>query len=99
MNWKHPAVGAVVCVVLLFAAPTALAQTSAQSGYSTPAGNVQQRLGGADDARRSSTVVVENRGGGSLPFTGLDLGLVAAVGGLLLATGYVVRRLGRSVTS
>jgi hypothetical protein len=99
MNCKHPAVGAaVVCALLLFAAPAALAQTSARSGYSTPAGNVQQQLGGADDARRPNTVVVQG-GGASLPFSGLDLGLVGAAGGVLLALGFAVRRLSRSVIS
>jgi len=93
MRSKHPTVGAAVCALLLFAAPAASAQTSAQSGYSTPAGNVQQRVGGGHDAPRPDTV--ENRGG-SLPFTGLDLGLVGAAGGFLLAVGFAVRRLSRS---
>ena len=32
----------------------------------------------------------------SIPFTGLDVGLVIAAGGVLLAAGYGVRRLSRS---
>jgi hypothetical protein len=95
MNSKHPTVCAVVCALLLFAAPAASAQTSAQSGYSTPAGDVQHKVRGAHDPRRSNAVVVENRGG-SLPFTGLDLGLVGAAGGVLLGLGFAIRRLSRS---
>jgi hypothetical protein len=91
---KHPVVGAVVCALLLFAAPAASAQTSAQPGYSTPAGSVEQQVGGRHDAPRSRTVAVERRGA-TLPFTGLDLGFVAAAGGVLLALGFAVRRLTR----
>lgn len=34
-------------------------------------------------------------GGGTLPFTGLDVVLLVAGGGTLLGTGFVVRRLSR----
>ena len=99
MNTKHLTLGAAVAAValLLFAATGASAATSAQSGYSAPAGNVQQKLGGAQDPRRPKTVVVENRGG-ILPFTGLDLGLVGVAGAVLLAFGLGVRRLSRLET-
>jgi hypothetical protein len=93
MNLKHPAVGAVVCALLLFAAPAALAQPSARSAYSTPAGSIQENVGGGEDPP-SGHKVAESRGG-SLPFTGLDLGLVGAVGGVLLAAGLAARRLSR----
>jgi hypothetical protein len=36
--------------------------------------------------------------GKSIPFTGLDIALVVAAGGALLAAGFGVRRLGRSDT-
>src|SRR5256886_1487170 len=48
-------------------------------------GAVQQALGAQ---------AVKTRGG--LPFTGLDLGLMAAVAALLLAAGTGLRRLGRA---
>ena len=35
----------------------------------------------------------------SLPFTGLDIALVVAAGGALVAAGFGVRRLGRSETA
>jgi hypothetical protein len=98
MDWKYRTVGALVCALLLFVAPAAFAQPSAETGYSTPTGDVQQQLGGASDTARLNTVVVENRGG-SLPFTGLDVGLAGAAGGFLLAIGLAARRLSRSEIS
>jgi hypothetical protein len=92
MNLKHPALGALVCALLLFAAPAASAQTAAQHGYGAPAGKVQEQLGGGRDAPRAHDP------GGPLPFSGLDLGLVGGAGAVLLGFGLVIRRLGNSVT-
>jgi hypothetical protein len=39
------------------------------------------------------------RGGGSLPFTGMQLGLVVLVGMLLIGGGFVLRTSGRNRTS
>ena len=39
----------------------------------------------------------EANSGSTLPFTGLDLGLILVGGGTLLAAGFVVRRLSRRV--
>jgi hypothetical protein len=98
MHLKHPALGALVCALLLCAAPAAFAQTAAQNGYSAPAGNVQEQLGGARDAPRAHAAAADDQGG-SLPFSGLDLGLVAAAGAVLLGFGFAVRRLSNSVMS
>src|SRR5436305_3121137 len=92
MHLKHPALGAVVCALLLFVAPAASAQTAAQTSYSAPAGSVQQQVGGAHDPTHARTVAQQDQGA-RLPFTGLDLGLVGAMGGVLLALGFAVRRL------
>ena len=90
-----------VCAALLFAAESAFAQTSAQEGYSQPAGGIQQQLGGTerhsdaqDHPSGAKPVATHNTVG--LPFTGLDLGLVVAAGVVLLAAGFAIRRLGRS---
>src|SRR2546423_15181364 len=40
-----------------------------------------------------------HQSGSQLPFTGLDVALVVAAGGGLIAAGYGVRRLGRSKTA
>ena len=94
MNLKHLALGAAVYVALLVAAPAAIAQ-SAGSGYSEPAGTVQQQIG-SDDPRAKA--VATDRDSGGLPFTGLDVALIAGVGGMLLAVGFGVRRLVDSAT-
>jgi hypothetical protein len=85
---------AAVVLLGLIAAPPALAQTSsAQDGYSTPAGSVQQQLGGGSDDMHASAV--RNTTPSRLPFTGLDIALVLAAGGILLVMGGSVRRLSR----
>jgi hypothetical protein len=43
----------------------------------------------------SQSQVTPTNAGGTLPFTGLDLGLVFAAGALLVAGGFALRRLGR----
>jgi hypothetical protein len=70
-----------------------MAQTSAQEGYSVPAGSVQQQVGGASDAARAKAArsSVSSR----LPFTGLDIALVLAAGGVLILMGTSMRRLSR----
>jgi hypothetical protein len=69
---------------LLFVAAPASAQTAAEQGYSTSA-RVQQTV----DPKATT-----NR----LPFTGLDVLAIVAVGGALLAVGFGVRKLATSNT-
>ena len=88
---RRIAVAAVAAA--LFVAPPAFGQTtSAQSGYSAPAGSVQQQLQGIRNApeptARQATI-------DRLPFSGLDVAFVVAAGGLLLALGVSMRRLSR----
>jgi hypothetical protein len=78
---------AVLALTLAFAG-TAVAQTSSDA-YSDAGGQVQAQVqGDGDDDGTGST-----GGDGSLPFTGLDLGLVAGGGLLLLGAGIAMRRL------
>jgi hypothetical protein len=72
---------------LLFVAAPASAQTAAQQGYSTTAG-VQQTIDPTAKATSAS----------KLPFTGLDVVAMLAVGGALLAVGFGVRKLASSNT-
>jgi hypothetical protein len=101
MNMKHPAVGALVCAFLLTAAPAAFAQ-SAADGYSEPAGTVQQQLGDERDPPAASAsgarAATAEDAGPSLPFTGIDIGLIGGAGIVLLAFGFAARRLSDSVT-
>jgi hypothetical protein len=87
---------------LLFAAPPAFGVTSAQTGYSKPGGIVEtqiQNSGGGGNKPGSVVSTPESatqaKSAGSLPFTGLDLVLVVAAGGLLLGLGLGMRRLTR----
>ena len=70
--------------VVLALATTASAQQASQDGYLNQAGQVQ---GQVNDSGGS--------GGGGLPFTGFDMALLAAAGGLLVAVGFGMRRLTR----
>jgi hypothetical protein len=91
---------------MLLAAPPAFGVTSAQSGYSKPGGIVETQIqnGGGGGNNPGSVVSTPERAtqaksnGGSLPFTGLDLVLVVAAGGLLLGLGLGMRRLTRPTT-
>ena len=83
----------VLGVLALAVAPSAALASSTCQGYSpqTPcssvgSGNVSTGPGATEAANTSS---------GTLPFTGLDVVLLVAGGGTLLAAGFVVRRLAR----
>lgn len=80
---------ASLAALLLVAAPAGAA-TSAQQGYSQPGARVQQSLH-AQDPNATST--------SKLPFTGLDVVAVLAVGGALLVVGFGVRRLSAAPTA
>ena len=56
MQLKHVSAVTVVCASLLSAAPSAFAQTSAQDGYSQPAGSIQQQLGAASEQHPDAQV-------------------------------------------
>lgn len=89
-----------ISAALLFGAPSAFGQSSAQQGYSKPGGIVETQLdnGGNSPGSVVSTPeqVTPKKSSGKLPFTGLDLVLVVAAGGILLTLGLGMRRLSRS---
>lgn len=113
MRLKKIAVSFAVCGAMLVAAPSAFAVSAAQSGYSFPAGSVQEQLGqnsnsNAEGATQSSesgsegttaTASTPAAENSKLPFTGLDIGLVIGAGGVLLAMGFGIRRLSRAPTA
>ncbi|MCA1681247.1 MAG: hypothetical protein LC777_21045 [Actinobacteria bacterium] len=87
-------------VVSAFMAAPAAAQAS-QNAYSTPAGEVQVDVSASHTA---PTTHASNHGPGDrarltsaaqLPFTGLDVGLMLAVGAMLLLVGVGISRLSR----
>jgi hypothetical protein len=84
---------AALAVVLAFAA-TSYAQSSVD-GYNDSAGQIQQDVDQGGTGGSSGSPVSADSGG-SLPFTGLDVALLAAAGGLLVAAGFGMRRLTRA---
>lgn len=100
MRMKTLIVGAIVCASMLISAP-AFAQTASE-GYSKPSGSIQERIStertprDPHDPPSVSVREAEESSSGELPFTGRDLGLVVAAGGVLLAMGFGMRRMSRS---
>lgn len=88
---------AAAAVGALFWTATALAAGgSTLSGYNRP-GGIQTQVQGAQGAKGvlgTSTNTV-----GSLPFTGVDLAIIAAVGLILLVLGWSLRRAGKRTTA
>lgn len=78
---------AAAAIVLALASP-AFGQSSVE-GYNDSAGQVQAEVNSSGGGG----------GGGSLPFTGLDVALLAAAGGVLAAVGMGMRRLTRGPES
>jgi hypothetical protein len=72
----------LVCAVAIMALAAGPAFAQTEDAYNGLAG--AQQGGGGDEAAADT--------GGSLPFTGLELGLVAIAGAGLLGVGYAVRR-------
>jgi hypothetical protein len=98
MRVRNTIVGAILSASLLVAAP-AYAQNASQSGYSSPKGSIQEQITTQNDPPRKTTVVAQTESpdtGSDLPFTGLDVMLIVAAGGVLLAMGFGIRRLSRS---
>ena len=99
MRLRNLIVGAMLCASMLFAAP-AYAQDAAQSGYSTPAGSIQEQISTGSEPRDSTTTTTTAASqpdkGGNLPFTGFDVALIMAAGAVLLGMGIGIRRLSRS---
>jgi hypothetical protein len=94
--------GTISVALLLLSAPAAMAVSSAQQGYSKPGGIVETQLDNGGNNPGASTQVTtpetvsKTKSSGNLPFTGLDLVLVVAAGGVLLLLGLGMRRLSRS---
>jgi hypothetical protein len=85
---------AILVLALVLAAP-AFAQPASQDGYTDQAGQVQAQV----NEESSAPVAVTGSGGGgggSLPFTGLDVALIAGAGLLLVGAGIGMQRLTRA---
>jgi hypothetical protein len=95
---------ACALALTLAMATTAYGQSSVD-GYNDQGGQIQSTvdngggsggdgIAGATDPVTTTTATADD--GGSLPFTGLDVALLAAAGGVLAAAGLGMRRLTRA---
>jgi hypothetical protein len=106
MRLSKKCLAGAISAIMLLGAPSAMAASSAQTGYSKPGGIIQSTIdnGGGnhnpgaviESSNPSPGSVTEAHSSGTLPFTGLDVVLVAAAGGLLLGLGVAMRRLTRT---
>jgi hypothetical protein len=93
----------MICALALVAAfaATAYGQSSID-GYNDQGGQIQSTVDqGGGAAGGSSTPTTEfvsdvSDDGGALPFTGLDVALIVAAGGVLAAAGLGMRKLTRA---
>lgn len=83
---------AVSALALAGVAPAAQGQTASEQGY-----DESGVLAGVDQGGGGPNSVSTSGGeGGSLPFTGLDLGILLALGGTAAGAGYAMRRAARN---
>jgi hypothetical protein len=82
---------AIAGVVALLLPSTALAQRSGDEGYRSPNLIAGLEEGSGGNERKPQAAQQADRG--DLPFTGADLGVLAAAGGILLGLGFGLRRL------
>ena len=84
---------AASALALAGVAPSAWAQGPSAQGY-----DESGVLAGVDQGGGGGTTPVTTSGGegGSLPFTGLDLGILLALGGTAAGAGYAMRRAARN---
>jgi hypothetical protein len=82
---------AALALVLTLAFATSAFGQASIDGYSDEASQIQAQV--ADEAQPRSTTTSSE---GSLPFTGLDIALMGAAGGLLVGAGLGMRRLTRA---
>jgi hypothetical protein len=83
-----------LCALSLLLVPAAFAAGgSAGGGYGGAGGNVQQQVNQGQG--QGAGALGSSGSSGSLPFTGLDLGLLVAGGAVLLVVGATIRRAAR----
>jgi hypothetical protein len=89
------AVSLIAVVASLALAPAAFAQSSSVSAYKpNPHNQGGQNVGGNQQGGGGTTepAVQTTAGGGTLPFTGLDIGFLIGGGILLVAVGAAIAR-------
>jgi hypothetical protein len=97
MRARSRAIAAVTAAAALALPASALADSSALSGYGYVGGVTQSDVGGGGHQGSSTRTIVRaegtDSGSGSLPFTGFDALAVGAMGIVLAGAGMSLRRL------
>jgi hypothetical protein len=110
---KMKVITSLIAVLVLMAVSVTPAFGQTLEGYNNVAGQQQDQVqGGLEQANgpvngtapTSNSAAPANTagaksGGGSLPFTGIDVALLLGAGGVLLAAGFGMRRLTRAPSS
>jgi hypothetical protein len=97
---------AALIVGAFLALPASAMAPSAEGGYNQPGGVVQDQIqtqpaqAESEDttppAATAAAPPAQSDQGGELPFTGFDLALVVAAGGVLMLLGFGIRRFTRA---
>jgi hypothetical protein len=95
LPWKLIAVG--VCAVLLSAPATALGQdalSNPSAAQYAPQSQIEgTNINGPTASNSTAAPVASQNGPGTLPFTGMDLAVVAGAALLMIGAGFALRRL------
>ena len=83
---RLPLISIAAAIIAMAFSSVAMAADSSVATYAGSGGNVQSKIQASDQGTATDP-------GGSLPFTGLDLGLAAGGGLLLLGAGAMVTAL------
>jgi hypothetical protein len=96
-NMKKTIAIAITALALTLSMGSMAFAQSSVDGYNSDDA-VQNRIQSADDANTTSpsTAAKSGNDSSSLPFTGLDIALLAGAGGVLLGLGLGMRRLTRA---
>ncbi len=94
MKRLNKTIVASIAALCLVVPSAAVAQSSSLEGYSEPRADIEGSSANRDPGTESGAKPTVDSG--SLPFTGLDLGLMAAGGVVLAGMGFGMRRLSRA---
>jgi len=101
-NMKKTLTALAAALVLSLAfATVAFGQSSTEEGYNPTGPDIVNQVEDDDSEQAPAATQPADNGddGDELPFTGLDIALLAGAGGMLLALGLGMRRLTRSPES
>ena len=101
-NMKKTLTALAAALVLSLAfATVAFGQSSTEEGYNPTGPDIVNQVEDDDAEQAPAATAPADNGddGDELPFTGLDIALLAGAGGMLLALGVGMRRLTRSPES